>query len=436
MIADYRRALEEGGAVALNVISGLEPGAARDWAGLNEGEINITPDTAVSAEKIQQLGKSLLTLPEGFQLHHRVRKIMENRQKMLDGEVFGDWGFAETLAYATLLDDGYRIRLSGQDSERGTFFHRHAALHHQSTGDVYKPLKHIADKQPRFEVINSFLSEEAVLGFEYGYSSTDPNTLVIWEAQFGDFANGAQVVIDQFISSGEMKWGRLSGLVMLLPHGYEGQGPEHSSARVERYLELCAQHNMRVVQPTLPSQIFHLLRTQMVCGFRKPLIVLTPKSLLRHEAAVSPLSAYSEGEFMKVIPETDDVDDSRVTRLILCCGKIYYKLHEVRQKKYDLSTAIVRVEQLYPFPRVDLKAINDRYPALENLVWCQDEPRNQGAFREFKSRLNETFAPLQVQYAGRSSSASPAVGYMALHLEQETNLVTEAFEAGYSAKLD
>jgi len=436
MIADYRRALEEGGAVALNVISGLEPGAARDWAGLHQGEINITPDTAVSAEKIQQLGRNMLALPEGFQLHHRVRKIMENRQKMLDGEVFGDWGFAETLAYATLLDDGYRIRLSGQDSERGTFFHRHAALHHQSTGDVYKPLKHIADKQPRFEVINSFLSEEAVLGFEYGYSSTDPNTLVIWEAQFGDFANGAQVVIDQFISSGEMKWGRLSGLVMLLPHGYEGQGPEHSSARVERYLELCAQHNMRVVQPTLPSQIFHLLRTQMVCGFRKPLIVLTPKSLLRHEAAVSPLSAYSEGEFMKVIPETDDVDDSRVTRLILCCGKIYYKLHEVRQKKYDLSTAIVRVEQLYPFPRVDLQAINDRYPALENLVWCQDEPRNQGAFREFKSRLNETFAPLQVQYAGRNSSASPAAGYMALHLEQETNLVSEAFEAEYSAKLD
>jgi 2-oxoglutarate dehydrogenase E1 component len=233
-----------------------------------------------------------------------------------------------------------------------------------------------------------------------------------------------------------MKWGRLSGLVMLLPHGYEGQGPEHSSARVERYLELCAQHNMRVVQPTLPSQIFHLLRTQMVCGFRKPLIVLTPKSLLRHEAAVSPMSAYSEGEFMKVLPETDDIDDSRVTRLILCCGKIYFKLHEVRQKKYDLTTAIVRVEQLYPFPRVDLKTIHDHYPALENLVWCQDEPRNQGAFREFKSRLNETFAPLQVQYAGRSSSASPAVGYMALHLEQETNLVTEAFEAGFSARLE
>ncbi len=436
MIADYRRALEEGGAVALNVISGLEPSSARDWIGLHDGELNEVSNTAVPAKTVQKLGKKLLTFPDGFELHHRVRKIMENRQKMLDGELFGDWGFAENLAYATLLNDGYRIRLSGQDSERGTFFHRHAALHHQATGKIYKPLKHLFKKQPRFEVINSFLSEEAVLGFEYGYSSTDPNTLVIWEAQFGDFANGAQVVIDQFISSGEMKWGRLSGLVMLLPHGYEGQGPEHSSARVERYLELCAQHNMRVVQPTLPAQIFHLLRSQMVCKFRKPLIVLTPKSLLRHEAAVSPLSAYSEGEFMKVIPETDDIDDSRVKRLIVCCGKIYFKLHEVRQQKYDLTTAIIRVEQLYPFPRVDLKAIYERYPALENVVWCQDEPRNQGAFREFKSRLNETFAPLQVQYAGRPSSASPAVGYMAIHLEQETKLVTEAFEAEFSAKLD
>ena len=436
MIADYRRALEEGGAVALNVISGLEPSSARDWIGLHDGELNEVSNTAVPAKTVQKLGKKLLTFPDGFELHHRVRKIMENRQKMLDGELFGDWGFAENLAYATLLNDGYRIRLSGQDSERGTFFHRHAALHHQATGKIYKPLKHLFKKQPRFEVINSFLSEEAVLGFEYGYSSTDPNTLVIWEAQFGDFANGAQVVIDQFISSGEMKWGRLSGLVMLLPHGYEGQGPEHSSARVERYLELCAQHNMRVVQPTLPAQIFHLLRSQMVCKFRKPLIVLTPKSLLRHEAAVSPLSAYSEGEFMKVIPETDDIDDSRVKRLIVCCGKIYFKLHEVRQQKYDLTTAIIRVEQLYPFPRVDLKAIYERSPALENVVWCQDEPRNQGAFREFKSRLNETFAPLQVQYAGRPSSASPAVGYMAIHLEQETKLVTEAFEAEFSAKLD
>jgi len=436
MISDYRRALEEGGAVALNVISGLEQTAARDWAGVRQGDVNITPDTAVEAERIQRLGKQLLTLPEGFKLHSRVAKIMDSRQKMLDGEVPSDWGFAENLAYATLLDDGYRIRLSGQDSERGTFFHRHAALHDQNTGEIYKPLKHLAEDQPRFEVINSFLSEEAVLAFEYGYSSTDPHTLVIWEAQFGDFANGAQVVIDQFISSGEMKWDRMSGLVMLLPHGYEGQGPEHSSARIERYLELCAQHNMRVVQPTLPAQIFHLLRSQMICGFRKPLIVMSPKSLLRHERATSTLEDYSNGEFQKVIPEIDKVDEKKIKRLILCSGKIYYKLYESRQQNYDHSTAIVRMEQLYPFPKADLTAVYESYPALENVVWCQDEPRNQGMFREFKSRLNEIFAPLKVQYAGRISSASPAVGYMALHLRQEETIVKEAFEAEYSDKLD
>ncbi|MCH7880703.1 MAG: 2-oxoglutarate dehydrogenase E1 component [Proteobacteria bacterium] len=428
MISDYRKAIEYGGGVALNVISGLEPLSARDWAGFEAGDINVTENTQVSADTVQRLGKSMLTLPEGFQLHHRVRKIMEKRQKMLDGEIFCDWGFAENMAYACLLDENFSVRLSGQDCERGTFFHRHAALHNQDNGDVYKPLKHLSDDQPRFEVINSFLSEEAVLGFEYGYSSTDPNTLVIWEAQFGDFANGAQVVIDQFISSGEIKWGRLSNLVMLLPHGYEGQGPEHSSARLERYLQLCAQHNMRVVLPTLPSQIFHLLRSQMNCGFRKPLIVMSPKSLLRHEAAVSPISSFSDGGFQKVIPETDDIDDLKVKRLILCCGKIYYKLHEVRQQKYDYSTAIVRVEQLYPFPHVDLKNIRDQYPNLERVVWCQDEPRNQGAWREYKSRMNETFAPLSVEYTGRISSASSAAGYMSVHLEQETRLVTDAFE--------
>jgi len=436
MVADYRKAIEQGGGVALNVISGLEPLSARDWAGLDAGDINVSRDTQASAETIQRLGKKMMTLPEGYQLHHRVKRIMDNRQKMLDGEIYCDWGFAEIMGYACLLDKNYSIRLSGQDCERGTFFHRHAALHDQNTGEVYKPLKHLDDDQPRFEVINSFLSEEAVLGFEYGYSSTDPNTLVIWEAQFGDFANGAQVVIDQFISSGEIKWGRLSNLVMLLPHGYEGQGPEHSSARLERYLQLCAQHNMRVVIPTLPSQIFHLLQSQMTSGYRKPLIVMSPKSLLRHESAVSPLSSLTDGEFQKIIPETDDLDPVKVKRLIMCYGKIYYKLHEVRQQQYDLSTAIVRVEQLYPFPRIDLHKVHDQYPNLENVVWCQDEPRNQGAWREYKSRLNEAFAPLRVQYAGRISSASSAAGYMALHLEQENRLVKDAFELENSFELE
>jgi 2-oxoglutarate dehydrogenase E1 component len=428
MVADYRKALEQGGGVALNVISGLEPQAAKDWIGLDKGDINLTENTQLSAAKIQRLGQSLLSLPDGFKVHHRVKKILDNRQKMLDGEILCDWGFAETMAYAGLIDEGYPIRLSGQDSERGTFFHRHAALHDQNNGDVYKPLKHLFEGQPRFEVINSFLSEEAVLGFEYGYSSTDPNTLVIWEAQFGDFANGAQVVIDQFISSGEVKWGRLSNLVMLLPHGYEGQGPEHSSARLERYLQLCAQHNMRVVYPTLPSQIFHLLRSQMKCGFRKPLIIMSPKSLLRHEGAVSSLSSLSEGEFQKIIPETDDIEDKKVKRLILCCGKIYYKLREVRSEKYDNTTAIVRVEQLYPFPGTDIAALKKKYPNVETVVWCQDEPRNQGAWREFKSRLNDVFDPFHIKFAGRISAASPAAGYIAMHLEQESKLVTDAFE--------
>jgi len=428
MIADYRKALDQGGGVALNVISGLEPLAAKDWVGLDKGDINVTENTHLSPSQIQRLGQSLLSLPDGFQVHHRVKKILDNRQRMLDGEIQCDWGFAETMAYAGLLDEGYPIRLSGQDSERGTFFHRHAAVHNQNNGEIYKPLKHLHKDQPRFEVINSFLSEEAVLGFEYGYSSTDPNTLVVWEAQFGDFANGAQVVIDQFISSGEVKWGRLSNLVMLLPHGYEGQGPEHSSARLERYLQLCAQHNMRVVYPTLPSQIFHLLRSQMKCRFRKPLIIMSPKSLLRHEGAVSSLSSLSEGGFQKIIPEIDHIEDKKVKRLILCCGKIFYKLHEVRGQKYDTTTAIVRVEQLYPFPGPDIATLKEKYPSIETVVWCQDEPRNQGAWREFKSRLNDVFDPFQVKFAGRISAASPAAGYLAMHVEQESKLVTDAFE--------
>jgi 2-oxoglutarate dehydrogenase E1 component len=428
MIADYRRALEEGGAVALNVISGLERPAARDWQGVKDGDVNLVSGTGVDKETVINLATKMNTLPDGFELHHRVKKIVDNRDKMIQGEIPCDWGFGENLAYATLLNDDFNIRISGQDCERGTFFHRHAAFHEQTTGKIYKPLKHLSDDQPRFEVINSFLSEEAVLGFEYGYASTDPKTLVVWEAQFGDFANGAQVVIDQFISSGEVKWGRLNSLVMLLPHGYEGQGPEHSSARMERYLELCAQHNMRVTIPTLPSQIYHLLRSQMVCNFRKPLIVMSPKSLLRHEGAVSPLSEFIDGEFQKVIPETDDIDNDKVKRLIVCCGKIYYKLHQVRKETYDETTAIIRVEQLYPFPKDDLQTIRELYPNLAAVAWCQDEPRNQGAWREFKSRMNETFVPFTVQFAGRISSASPAVGYMALHLEQEAKLVKDAFE--------
>lgn len=429
MVGDYRKALEQGGTVALNVISGLERENRRNWFNYTSGNINEIPDTRVALKRLKEIGRSLMTLPEGFELHHRVKKIMDARQKMLDEEVFCDWGFAETMAYASLLEEGNSIRLSGQDSERGTFFHRHAVLHDQTAnGGVHIPLKQLQNGRSRFEVINSFLSEEAVLGFEYGYSSTDPDTLVLWEAQFGDFANGAQVVIDQFISSGEVKWGRLCHLVMLLPHGYEGQGPEHSSARLERYLQLCAQNNMRVVMPTMPSQIFHLLRSQIRGDYRKPLIVMTPKSLLRHESAVSPLKELSDGQFKPIIEETDELDNNAVTRLIFCSGKVYFVLHEARQKKYDNTTAIVRLEQLYPYPGQEIADVIKQYPNLEKVIWCQDEPRNQGTWWYIKTLLIDTCQGIPVDYAGRTSSASPAVGYMALHVEQEHLLITEAFE--------
>jgi 2-oxoglutarate dehydrogenase E1 component len=429
MIGDYRKALEQSGTVALNVISGLQQENRRSWVPFAHGNINNIPDTAYEMERLKAIAKTLVELPEGFELHHRVKKIMDARQKMADEEIFCDWGFAETMAYGTLLKEGYSVRLSGQDSERGTFFHRHAVLHNQTAkSGIYVPLKQLQTPSTRIEVINSFLSEEAVLGFEYGYASTDPATLVLWEAQFGDFANGAQVVIDQFISSGEVKWGRLSHLVMLLPHGYEGQGPEHSSARLERYLQLCAQNNMRVVMPTMPAQIFHVLRSQMKGEYRKPLIVMTPKSLLRHESAVSPLSELASGCFKPVLSEVDELDDEAVKRVIFTTGKIYFKLHETRQKKYDNSTAIIRLEQLYPYPEADIAEELEQYPNVEKVIWCQDEPRNQGAWWYIKSLLLDSCTGIPLDYAGRLASASPAVGYMGLHLEQEHRLLTEAFE--------
>ncbi|MDJ0881662.1 MAG: 2-oxoglutarate dehydrogenase E1 component, partial [Gammaproteobacteria bacterium] len=430
MISDYRRALEQGGTVALNTISGLEQENRRSWERFPHADINNIPETAVDMEHLKTVGKILMELPEGFELHHRVKKIMDARQKMLDEEIFCDWGFAETMAYGTLLDEGYSVRLSGQDSERGTFFHRHAVLHDQTAnGGIYVPLKQLQTSKSRIEVINSFLSEEAVLGFEYGYASTDPATLVLWEAQFGDFANGAQVVIDQFISSGEVKWGRLSHLVMLLPHGYEGQGPEHSSARLERYLQLCAQNNMRVVMPTMPAQIFHLLRSQVKAEYRKPLIIMSPKSLLRHESAVSPLKDLANGKFRTVLSEVDDVDHAAVKRIIFCSGKVYFKLYESRQKKYDNSTVIIRLEQLYPYPAAEIAEELNKYPNVEKVIWCQDEPRNQGTWWYIKTLLIDSCEGIPVDYAGRPSSASPAVGYIGLHLEQEHNLVVEAFES-------
>ena len=344
-----------------------------------------------------------------------------------------DWGMGEHLAFASLVASGYPVRITGQDAGRGTFTHRHAVLHDQNRerwdAGSYIPLQNVSESQAPFTVIDSVLSEEAVMGFEYGYSSAEPNTLVIWEAQFGDFANGAQVVIDQFISSGEVKWGRASGLTLMLPHGYEGQGPEHSSARLERYLQLCADHNMQVVQPTTPAQIFHLLRRQMIRMFRKPLIILTPKSLLRSKDAVSPLTDLAKGHFETVIADTaEDLNAAKVKRVVACSGKVYYDLVNARKERGQTDTAIIRVEQLYPFPHKAFAAELKKYPNLAEVVWCQDEPQNQGAWFFVQHYIMENMAEGQkLGYAGRPASASPAVGYYAKHNEQQKALIDASF---------
>jgi 2-oxoglutarate dehydrogenase E1 component len=348
---------------------------------------------------------------------------------MAAGSLPIDWGFAETMAYASLVTQGIPVRLSGQDSGRGTFFHRHAVIHNQRDGSTYVPLRNLASDQANFLVIDSLLSEEAVLAFEYGYTSNDPHSMVIWEAQFGDFANGAQVVIDQFISSGEQKWGRLSGLTLLLPHGYEGQGPEHSSARLERFLQLCAQHNMQVCVPSTPAQAFHMLRRQALRPWRAPLVVMSPKSLLRHKQAVNSLEDLSEGCFMPVLGDSQVKDNARIRKIILCSGKVYYDLADKREEDKRDDVAIARIEQLYPFPEVLLKLEIDKYPNLEDAVWCQEEPQNQGAWYSSQHHIRSVLPEdLYLRYAGRLASASPAVGYTQIHIQQQKQLVEQAFE--------
>jgi 2-oxoglutarate dehydrogenase E1 component len=365
-------------------------------------------------------------------LHGRVEKIIVDRRSMGEGKLPLDWGMAENLAYASLLQQGYAVRLSGQDCQRGTFFHRHAVLHDQNRvdagGGAFTPLEHIAPNQPAFTVIDSVLSEEAVLGFEYGYATFQPNSLVVWEGQFGDFANGAQVVIDQFIASGETKWGRLCGLVMMLPHGYEGQGPEHSSARLERYLQLCAEYNIQVVVPSTPAQMFHVLRRQMIRPYRRPLILFTPKSMLRNKESTSSLQDLAAGQFLPVIPETDDdIDAAAVQRVVVCAGKLYYELRTARRERKIRNVAIVRLEQLYPFPHAAFEAELARYGAASSVVWCQEEPRNQGAWHRIQHYLAQHLRPDQtLRDALRPSSASPAVGYASLHAEQQRTVIDTA----------
>ena len=425
LVETYRGKLDEGKNVVKNWMPVTTHEFSADWSPY-VGQDMSPVVTGVAASTLQALGAKMAELPADLKLQARVAKIVSDRKEMQTGAQPLDWGAAETLAYATLVTEGYGVRISGQDCGRGTFFHRHAVLHNQTDGSTYVPLKNVAQNQSPFVVIDSVLSEEAVLAFEYGYATAEPKSLVIWEAQFGDFANGAQVVIDQFISSGETKWGRLCGLALFLPHGYEGQGPEHSSARLERYLQLCAEHNMLVTTPTTPAQVFHMIRRQMLMKARKPLVVMTPKSLLRHRLAVSDLSELTTGSFREVIGEVDSLDPKKVKRVVVCGGKVYFDLLEKRRADKREDVAIIRVEQLYPFPVQELKTELAKYPAAKDFVWCQEEPKNQGAWYMIRHNLEEALPQANFTFAGREPSASPAVGYTSVHTEQQVKLVNDA----------
>ncbi len=432
MAKAYRAALEEGRHAADPVLTNFKTKFTVDWAPFLGKKWTDVGDTALPLSEWKRLAERLTTIPNTVTPHQLVRKVYDDRAAMGRGDIPVDWGMGEHMALASLVASGYPVRLSGEDSGRGTFTHRHAVIHDQNREkwDVgtYVPLQNVADGQAPFVVIDSILSEEAVLGFEYGYASNDPNTMVIWEAQFGDFANGAQVVIDQFIASGEVKWGRVNGLTLMLPHGYEGQGPEHSSARLERFMQLAADTNMQIVQPTTASQIFHVLRRQMVRNVRKPLVIMTPKSLLRNKDATSPLSEFTRGGFQTVIGEVKEIKAEKVKRLVVCSGKVYYDLVKKREERGSDDVAIVRIEQLYPFAHKAFSNEMKKYPNATEIVWAQDEPQNQGAWFFVQHYIHENMSDGQkLGYAGRAASASPAVGYSHLHQEQQKALVDGAF---------
>ena len=433
MVKDYRQAMDEGKQTVDPVISNYKNKFIVDWMPFLNRKWTDAADTSVPVAELKRLSERITTVPENFKPHPLVDKVLADRAAMGRGEINLDWGMGEHLAFASLVSSGYAVRITGQDAGRGTFTHRHSVLHDQNRekwdAGNYVPLQHVSEQQAPFNVIDSVLSEEAVLGFEYGYSTSEPNTLTIWEAQFGDFANGAQVVIDQFISSGEVKWGRASGLVMMLPHGYEGQGPEHSSARIERFLQLAADNNMQLVQPTSAAQIFHLLRRQMIRLFRKPLVIFTPKSLLRNKDAGSPLSELVKGSFHTVIGDTEaKLDPKKVKRVLACSGKVYYDLVNARKERNTTDIAIIRVEQLYPFPHKALATELAKFPNFSELVWVQDEPQNQGAWFQIQHNILENLSDGQkLAYSGRPASASPAVGYYDKHYAQQKALIDAAF---------
>ena len=432
MVKAYRAALDAGKHSVDPLVTNFSNQFAVDWAPHLGKKWTDAGDTAIPLTEWKRLAEKITTIPKSITPHQLVKKVYDDRAAMGRGDVPVDWGMGEHMALASLVSSGFPIRLSGEDCGRGTFTHRHAVIHDQSrekwdTG-TYVPLQNVSDTQAPFVVIDSILSEEAVLGFEYGYASNDPNTLVIWEAQFGDFANGAQVVIDQFIASGEVKWGRVNGITLMLPHGYEGQGPEHSSARVERFMQLAADTNMQIVQPTTASQIFHILRRQMVRNLRKPLIIFTPKSLLRNKDATSPLSEFTKGGFQTIIPESKELKNDKVKRIVMCSGKVYYDLAKKREEKDLEDVAILRAEQLYPFPHKAFSNEVKKYPNATEIVWTQDEPQNQGAWFFVQHYIHENMMEGQkLGYSGRAASASPAVGYSHLHQEQQKALVEGAF---------
>ena len=427
----YRKALDEGTHVVKSLVTAPNTALHVDWRPYLGHDMSMPCDTSLHMKTLKELGEKIIQLPEGFSVNRQVARVYEDRGKMARGELPIDWGCAELLAYASLVASDYKIRITGQDVGRGTFSHRHAVVYNQNTGKTWVPLRFISESQRKFVIYDSILSEAAVLAFEYGYATTRPDALVIWEAQFGDFANGAQVVIDQFLSSGEYKWERLCGLTLLLPHGYEGQGPEHSSARLERFLQLCAEQNMQVCVPTTPAQVFHMLRRQVVRPLRKPLIVMTPKSLLRHKEAISSLEDLAHGSFQTVIPETDPLQPLDVKRLVLCSGKVYYELRAKRRELNLKDAVVVRLEQLYPFPEDLLQEVIAPYANLEKAVWCQEEPMNMGAWypsqHHMKNVITRHNPALTLTYAGRQGSASPAAGYMALHLKEQEQLINDAF---------
>jgi len=423
----YRERLDRGEPVPKSSLGLIGNEFTVDWSKYLAAHWDDEVDTTISPATVATLGEAITSVPPDMKLHGRVQRIMDDRVSMVAGDIDMDWGFAETMAYASLLTQGFDCRLVGQDSGRGTFFHRHAVLHNQVNNREYIPLQHLVKRNNAFRVIDSLLSEEAVLGFEYGYATTEPGTMVIWEGQFGDFVNGAQVVIDQFISSGHAKWGRLCGMTLFLPHGYEGQGPEHSSARLERFLQLCAEQNMQICVPSTPAQMFHMLRRQMLRNLRTPLIVMTPKSLLRHKLSVSPLTDLSTGRFELLIPESEALEADKIRRVVFCSGKVYFDLLEARALHEIRNVALVRIEQLYPFPVDEYAAVLEQYRHVKEIIWCQEEPQNQGAWYQIRHRLQDPLADDQhLFYAGRPSAAAPASGIYKIHLQQQQALVEAA----------